>query len=110
MLFCVAEVYGFPLSDAVYRTNHGYDPVTQDNYQWYGYHAYEDSKRRYNDIYKMFSQYEAEGTKIGPQEAVKVCATVGEKGDGTDEDTCNPDLYLEVRSHFLIAFSENGAH
>lgn len=41
-----AEVYGFPLSDAVYRTNHGYDPVTQDNYQWYGYHAYEDSKRR----------------------------------------------------------------
>lgn len=45
----------------------------------------------------MFSEYEAAGTKIGPQEAVKVCATVGEKGDGTDEDTCNPDLYLEVR-------------
>ena len=45
--------------------------MTQDNYQWYlffekwyfriyvavigryGYHAYEDSKRRYNDIYKV---------------------------------------------------------
>ena len=27
------EVYGFTLPDAVYRTNHGYDPVTQENYQ-----------------------------------------------------------------------------
>lgn len=51
---------------------------------------------RYNDIYKMFSQYETDGIKIGPQEAVTVCATVGEKGDGTDEATCDPDLYLEV--------------
>lgn len=40
------EVYGFTLPDAVYRTNHGYDPVTQENYQWYGYHAYQDSKER----------------------------------------------------------------
>ena len=28
------EVYGFPLTDALYRTNHGYDPVTQEQYQW----------------------------------------------------------------------------
>jgi hypothetical protein len=27
------EVYGYTLPDAVYRTNHGYDPVTQENYQ-----------------------------------------------------------------------------
>lgn len=81
----------------MYRTNHGYDPVTQDNYQWYGYGAYVDSKRRYNDIYKMFSEYESSGVKIGPEEAVKVCATVGEKGDGSDEATCNSDLYLQVR-------------
>ena len=44
----------------------------------------------------MFSAYEMDGVKIGPQEAVTVCATVGEKGDGTDEATCDPDLYLEV--------------
>lgn len=46
LVSCFIEVYGFPLTNAIYRTNHGYDPVTQDNYQWYGYHAYEDSKRR----------------------------------------------------------------
>ena len=26
------DIYGYPLSDALYRTNHGYDPVTQKMY------------------------------------------------------------------------------
>jgi hypothetical protein len=101
------EVYGFPLSNAVYRTNHGYDPVTQENYQWYGYHAYEDSKRRYNDMYKMFSAYEAEGVKVGVQEAVTITATVGEKGDGTDEAVCDPALYAKGLNILSVTYDPN---
>jgi hypothetical protein len=60
-------VYGFPLKDAVFRTNHGYDTVTQENYQWYGYGAYEDSKRRYKDIHDLIENYGNQGVAIGPQ-------------------------------------------
>lgn len=44
----------------------------------------------------MISEYETAGTKIGPEEAVKVGAAVVEKGGGTDEDICKRELYLEV--------------
>ncbi len=98
------QVYGFPLPEAVYRTNHGYDKVTQDSYQWYGYGAYEDSKRRYNDIHKLFAQYETDGVLVGPQEAINVCATAGHKGDGSDEYQCNSDLYLEGSNIMSITY------
>jgi hypothetical protein len=98
------EVYGFPMQEAVYRTNHGYDSITQKYYQWYGYSAYEDSKRRYNDFYKLFTQYHDDNVLVGPQEAVTVCATAGHKGDGSDEYNCNPDLYLEGSNIMSITF------
>lgn len=98
------EVYGHTLPEAVYRTNHGYDPVTQEYYNWYGYHAYEDSKRRYNSIHDAFVQYEVDGVKIGPQEAVTVCATAAIKGDGTDENTCNPSLYLQGENILSVTY------
>lgn len=98
------EVYGFPLKDAVYRTNHGYDTVTQENYQWYGYHAYEDSKRRYKEIHDLIENYGNQGVTIGPQEAVSICSTVGIKGDGSDESECNPDLYLQGANIMSITY------
>ena len=98
------EVYGFPIPDAVYRTNHGYDTFTQDNYQWYGYHAYEDSKRRYKGIRDLFVGYSDAGVKVGPQEAVTICSTVGIKGDGSDEGECNPELYLEGSNIMSITY------
>lgn len=98
------EVYGYTLPEAVYRTNHGYDPVTQENYQWYGYHAYEDSKRRYKAIHDAFVGYETDGVKIGAPEAVVVTSTVGIKGDGTDENSCNPDLYLKGENIMSVTY------
>ncbi|CAE7540161.1 unnamed protein product, partial [Symbiodinium microadriaticum] len=89
------EVYGFTLPDAVYRTNHGYDPVTQENYQWYGYHAYQDSKERYETIYQYFKNYEEQKVAVGAAEAVRVTSAVGIKGDGSTEDVCDPALYGE---------------
>ena len=101
------EVYGYPLPNAVYRTNHGYDPVTQENYQWYGYHAYVNSKDRYNKIYQSFVDYETDGVLVGPEEAVMVTSAVGIKGDGSDEDNCNPDLYAEGENILSVTYDPN---
>lgn len=98
------EVYGYTLPNAVYRTNHGYDTVSQTNYQWYTYHAYTDSKRRYKTIYDSFSAYEASGVKIGVAEAVTVTSAIAIKGDGTDENNCNPDLYLQGENILSVTY------
>ena len=43
----VAGEGGDPRPDAVFRTNHGFDPSTVAHYQWNGTHADEDSRERY---------------------------------------------------------------
>jgi hypothetical protein len=98
------EVYGFPLKDAVYRTNHGYDPVTQELYQWYGTHAYSNSKARYNYFYDYFSQKEQAGSLLGAPEAVEIVSIVGQKGDGSNEYECDPDLYYKGSNVLSVAF------
>lgn len=102
------EVYGFPLPEALYRTNHGYDPVTQENYQWYGYHAYEDSKRRYKSIHDSFVEFETTGQLIGAEQAVSVTSLIGIKGDGSDEASCDPALYAKGENILSVTF-EPGA-
>jgi len=89
------EVYGFPLKDAVWRTNHGYDPVSQENYQWYTYHAYSNSKDRYNIIHDHIEEYETNKELIGATEAVRITSAVGMKGDGSNEEVCDPSLYAK---------------
>lgn len=98
------DVYGYPLKDALYRTNHGYDSVTQDHYQWYGYHAYLDSKQRYKKIYDYFVNYEESNVLVGAAEAVVVTSAIGIKGDGSDEDNCNEDLYLEGANILSVTY------
>ena len=63
--------------------------------QWYGYHAYEDSKQRYKKIYDSFQNYESQGVAVGATEAVRITSAVGIKGDGSSEDVCDPALYSE---------------
>ena len=91
------EVYGFPLKDALWRTNHGYDPVTQDNYQWYTYSAYTNSKDRYNVIHDHIEEYSTNNQLIGANEAVRITSAVGMKGDETNEEVCDPALYTKGR-------------
>lgn len=98
------DVYGYTLTEALYRTNHGYDQVTQDTYQWYGYHAYEDSKRRYKTIYDSFVGYETNKQQIGAVEAVYVTSLIGIKGDGTDEANCDPAKYSQGENIMSITF------
>lgn len=89
------DVYGFPLKDALWRTNHGYDPVTQDNYQWYTYNAYKNSKDRYNVIHDHIEDYSLQSQLIGAAEAVRITSAVGMKGDETNEEVCDPSLYAK---------------
>jgi hypothetical protein len=98
------EVYGFPLKESLYRTNHGYDPTTQERYQWYGTHAYANSKDRYNYFYNYFSQKEQDNQLVGASDAVEIVSIVGQKGDGSNEYECNPDLYYKGSNILSVAF------
>ena len=82
--------------------------MTQENYQWYGDGQYDNSKRRYKQIYDSFVEYETNGEKIGAKEAVVVTSAIGIKGDGTDEYNCNPDLYTQGDNILSVTF-EPGA-
>ena len=70
----------------------------------YGYHAYEDSKRRYKTIYDSFVQYESSNILISAQEAVTVTSAIGIKGDGTDENNCNESLYLQGENIMSVTY------
>ena len=55
---------GFPMKEAVWRTNHGYDPVIRQHYLW-SQSPSADSLRRYMYIHDAFIDYQTTGTKIG---------------------------------------------
>ncbi|EDQ87662.1 uncharacterized protein MONBRDRAFT_33219 [Monosiga brevicollis MX1] len=82
--------YGFPLKDAVWRTNHGYDGVIVE-------HAVEgrkpssDSQTRYVLLHDAFVDYEARGVLIDDLQAVNLTAIVGDKGPSKRADflTCD---------------------
>ena len=55
---------GFPMKEAVWRTNHGYDPVIRQHYLW-SQSPTADSIRRYMYIHGSLMDYQNAGTKIG---------------------------------------------
>ena len=64
---------GFPLKEAVWRTNHGYDPVIREHFEW-NQAPSSWSMQRYMFIHEAFISYEQQGTKIGkskPRPSVK---------------------------------------
>ena len=80
---------GVPRTEAVYRTNHGYDPYTIEPYMWNGTGAYDNSIQRYLMFPEIFDDYEASKTLISVKEAVNVTALLGDKGDSQMYD-CTP--------------------
>ena len=52
-----ASSTGNPRSDAVYRTNHGYDPYTVEHYMWNNTGAYTNSLQRYELFPELFDEY-----------------------------------------------------
>lgn len=74
------EQYGFPLPEALWRTNHPYDAFLSDNYLWWTFGAYRWSQQRYMFIYETILNYEQQGTPIGPIEALNITSIVADKG------------------------------
>jgi len=69
---------GDPRPDALFRTNHGFDPETIAHYQWNGTSADADSQSRYALFPALFDAVEP-GT-YGALEAVATVAVLGQKG------------------------------
>jgi hypothetical protein len=70
---------GFPMKEAVWRTNHGYDPVIREHYEW-SQSPSSWSMQRYMFIHNALATYQTEGKPIGYMEAVNITAIAGDKG------------------------------
>ncbi|XP_065842108.1 uncharacterized protein [Oscarella lobularis] len=70
---------GFPVTEAVWRTNHGYDPIIREHYEW-SQSPTSWSMQRYVMIHEAITSYERNGISVGPMEAINITAIVGDKG------------------------------
>jgi hypothetical protein len=71
---------GFPLTEALWRTNHGYDPKIRQDFLW-SQGPKTDSQYRYDIIHDQIAAYASAGTPIGPLQAINVTSLPGDKGD-----------------------------
>lgn len=63
---------GAPRKEAIYRTNHGYDPYTVSHYMWNNTNAYQSSITRYMLFPEMLDAYEVAAKPISYVEAVNM--------------------------------------
>jgi len=75
----VEEQIGFPLKEAVYRTNHPYDPIMRKYYWWPQYPS-SWSMTRYMFFYHGFNYYESAQIKMDYADAINMTAILGDKG------------------------------
>ena len=87
------QPYGFPLPEALWRTNHPYDPSLAADYLWWSYGAYRWSQQRYMFIHQSFVEYEAAGVAIDYLQAINVTSVVADKGQASPY-LCTPDATL----------------
>jgi hypothetical protein len=79
-------IRGKPMAEAVWRSNHGFDPRIVRHYMWNATHAYNDSDYRYHLIADSLANSSAAGRKLDPASAVQLTALAGQKGP--DYFTC----------------------
>lgn len=72
---------GFPMQEALWRTNHGYDPMIRKHYGWKGTNALNWSMERYMFAADFFAENQREGTLIGSAAAINITSILGDKGD-----------------------------
>ena len=63
---------GLAREEAIFRTNHGYDPYSIEHYMWNGTHAYKNSIFRYQLFAELFDGYQQSKTPITYKEAVSI--------------------------------------
>ena len=82
-------ITGAPVEEAVWRTNHGFDPRIVSRYMWNTTHAYNDSDTRYHLIRGALDAAAAKGQpRFDSSAAVGLTALVGQKGP--DYASCQP--------------------
>jgi hypothetical protein len=97
---------GDPRKDAVYRTNHGFDPYTIAHYMWNNTSAYQNSLYRYALFPQLLDQFE--NTPIDKEQAVNIVAIVGDKGEGEATFQCQgPGTYQDAQNIMSVAFQPN---
>jgi len=110
------ENIAIPRTDAVYRTNHGYDPYTVQHFMWNNTGAYDNSIMRYSMFPSILDDYSASGQLIGFAQAVNITSLVGDKGkdhmldcDGDHADAGNViSVAFDPTRLTLYAAWENG--
>eukprot|EP00163_Fabomonas_tropica_P025887 TRINITY_DN4578_c0_g2_i1.p1 TRINITY_DN4578_c0_g2~~TRINITY_DN4578_c0_g2_i1.p1 ORF type:complete len:554 (+),score=148.91 TRINITY_DN4578_c0_g2_i1:61-1722(+) len=99
---------GYPMPEALYRTNNGFDPKVMSNYVWnLAAGAGNDSEYRYQLIRNAFATYEVQGKKVGVVEAINVTSIAGSNGPSYpkgDFFTCNPANYPHANNVLSITF------
>jgi len=78
---------GFPLKEALWRTNHGYDPEIRQHFEW-SQAPTTWSMERYMFAYYAFMNYQNDNTLIGDTQAVNITSILGDKGH--DPYVCQP--------------------
>jgi hypothetical protein len=99
------EQIAAPRTEAVYRTNHGYDPYTIEHYMWNGTGAYQNSIDRYMMFPEIIDDYAAIDKLISLTEAVNMTALVGDKGQSQMYD-CTPP-YPDGSNILSVTFDLN---
>lgn len=73
-------VAGHSMKEAIFRTNHAYDPTIVKNLRTPRLSIHSDTMIRYQLLSKSFQQYEEQGVKMGPEESLNLTAVLGDKG------------------------------
>jgi len=76
------EQIGFPMKEAVFRTNHGFDPIIRQNFEW-NQSPSSWSMQRYMFISNGFKWYQKAGIKVSYLEAINITAIAADKGSAT---------------------------
>jgi len=81
---------GFPMVEAVWRTNHGYDPVIREHYEW-SQAPDSWSMQRYMFIHDQLLAYQNAGVAIGLLQATNITSIAGDKGQDPYQCQATPD-------------------
>ncbi|KAF2069422.1 hypothetical protein CYY_009257 [Polysphondylium violaceum] len=83
-----ATQMGYPIPEAVFRTNHGYDTVIRAN-QWIDPKPTDDSMIRYMLFHDAFNYYETAQIEISELEAINITSILGAKNNEANFYDCS---------------------
>lgn len=101
---------GFPLPEAVWRTNHGLNPQIMRTQE----PLFNNTVFRYNLFHELFEGYQAANISIGDVEAVSIVASLGIKGANyltcqqflLDGDNILSVVYVPGEQRFFVAWED----